>query len=357
MQREAELIELPPGFEISKSKIGGHFAFMKGAEWRTWVLALSPILLKNRLPPQHLKIWLKFVRANKLLAGPSITANEIDRAHMLLKQFCAECEEFFETTYMRGFLELDFADNFVTEKSRWFAGKPDFLKILTRLAPQLSPPLIDPTINAIEFDLNAFANYAEKWNGRLEVSGLEPLPPSTFPLDLKPYVPISNSYYDLLLAYYRHMYPYNIFKSYHIEDINAPGEMVGDMIQKMISIKILGQLYRSEEARSKKGIGIQALFSETNNNGNLVIHEGWQHTEMRYGRTAYFFVYRIRLDQEDVASITTQRSHGLMECCNHFHRMTLECILPVYRIFSPIAVAPNGPDKLVVIPLPRKTTG
>ncbi|KAG2206922.1 hypothetical protein INT45_013404 [Circinella minor] len=32
MQREAELIELPPGFEISNSKIGGHFAFMKGAE-------------------------------------------------------------------------------------------------------------------------------------------------------------------------------------------------------------------------------------------------------------------------------------------------------------------------------------
>ncbi|KAG2207642.1 hypothetical protein INT45_009692 [Circinella minor] len=30
MQREAELIKLPPGFDISKTKIGGHFAFMKG---------------------------------------------------------------------------------------------------------------------------------------------------------------------------------------------------------------------------------------------------------------------------------------------------------------------------------------
>ena len=59
----------------------------------------------------------------------------------------------------------------------------------------------------------------------------------------------------------------------------------------------------------------------------------------------------------DVASITAQRSHGLMEYCTHVHRMTWECILPVHRIFSPIAVAPNGPDKLVVIPLPRKTTG
>ncbi|KAG2208191.1 hypothetical protein INT45_000721 [Circinella minor] len=321
MQREAELIELPPGFDISKSKIGGHFAFMKGAEWRTWVLALSPILLKNRLPPQHLKILLKFVYANKLLASPSITKNEIEHAHMLLKQFCAECEKLyscqeitlnmhshlhlksqiydfsfiysvwnlnfehynsllksintnrknsFETTDMRGFLKLSFADNFVAEKSRWFAGEPDFIKLLTRLAPQLSPPSIDPTINAAKFDLNTFVNYAEKWNNRLEVSGWEQLPPSTYPLDLKPIVPINDTYYDLLLKYYRHMYPY-IFKSYQIEDINAPGEMVGDIIQKMPSIKILGQLYRSDEARSKKGINIQALFLETDNNGDPVI--------------------------------------------------------------------------------------
>ncbi|KAG2215330.1 hypothetical protein INT45_010128 [Circinella minor] len=136
------------------------------------------------------------------------------------------------------------------------------------------------------------------------------------------------------------MYPDNIFKSYYYEDINAPGEMV-------------------------------------DNNGNPVICEGQQYTEMRYGRIAYFFVHRIRLHQgdntdyfdhtfafvnwyaksSDIASIAAQRSHGLMECCNHFRRMTLKCILPVHRIFSPIAVAPNGRDKLVVIPLPRKTTG
>ncbi|KAG2206921.1 hypothetical protein INT45_013403 [Circinella minor] len=261
---------------------------------------------------------------------------------------------------MRGFLELGFADNFVTEKSHWFAGEPDFMKILKRLAPQLSPPSIDPTINATKFDLNTFVNYAEKWNGRLEVSGWEQLPPSTYPLALKPMVSINGDHYNLLVAYYRHMYPDNIFKSYYYEDINARGEKVGDMIHKMTSIKILGQLYRSDEARSKK-----------------VIREGQQYTEMRYGRIAYFFVHRIRLHQgdntdyfddtfafvnwyaksSDIASIAAQRSHDLMECCNHFRRMTLECILPVHRIFSPIAVAPNGPDKLVVIPLPRKTTG
>ncbi|KAG2210367.1 hypothetical protein INT45_004656, partial [Circinella minor] len=327
MQREAELIELPPGFNISKTKIGGHFAFMKGAEWRMWVLALSSILLKNHLPPQHLKIWLKFVCVNKLLAGPSITSNEIDRAHLLLKQFCIECEELygcqeitpnmhshvhlksqiydfgpiysvwnlnfecyngllksintnhkdsFETTYMCGFLELGFADNFVTEKSRWFAGEPDFIKILTRLTPHLSPPPIDLTINAAEFDLNTFINYAKKWNGRLEVSGWEPLLPSTLPLDLKPHISISDDRYELLLQYYRHMYLYDIFKSYHIEDVDAPGEMVGYIIQKMLSVKILGQLYRSDEARSKKGINVQALFLETDNNGNPVIREGRQ---------------------------------------------------------------------------------
>ncbi|KAG2212506.1 hypothetical protein INT45_000345 [Circinella minor] len=240
----------------------------------------------------------------------------------LLKSINTNRKDSFETTYMHGFLELGFADNFVAEKSRWFAGEPDFIKLLTRLAPQLSPPSIDPTINAAEFDLNTFVNYAEKWNGRLEVSGCEQLPPSTYPLDLKPIVPISDAHYDLLL--------------------------------------------KSDEARSKKGINIQALFLETDNNGDPVIRAGSQHTEMRYGRITYFFVHRIRIHQgsntgyfdhtfafvnwyaksTDIASIAAQRSHGLMEC-----------ILPIHRIFSPIAVAPNGPDKLVVIPLPRKTTG
>ena len=177
------------------------------------MLALSLILLKNHLPPQHLKIWLKFVCTNRLLTGPLINKKELNEAYRLLKEFCADCEELygcqeitlnmhshlhlmsqiedfsliysvwnfnferynrllksintnhkdsFETTYMRGFLELGFADNFIVEKSHWLAGKPDFMKILIRLAPQLSLPHIDTTINFNEFDLDTFVNYAEQ---------------------------------------------------------------------------------------------------------------------------------------------------------------------------------------------------
>ena len=94
-----------------------------------------------------------------------------ERYNGLLKSINTNRKDSFKTTYMRGFLELGFADNFVVEKSRWFAGGPDFIKILTRLAPQLTPPSIDLTINATEFDLNTFVNYAEKWNDGLVVSG------------------------------------------------------------------------------------------------------------------------------------------------------------------------------------------
>ena len=97
---------------------------------------------------------------------------------------------------------------------------------------------------------------------------------------------------------------------------------------------------------------------------------------MQYGRISYFFVHCVRLhlgrdagyfehtfafvhwyaQSLDAISITAQRSHALMEYSSHFHRMTWEYILLVHRIFSLIAVAPNGPDKLVVILLPHKTT-
>ena len=68
---------------------------MKSDEWRTWVVVLSPFLLKQRLSGEHFVNWLRYVDAVKLVTGPSITVEDIDIAHLLMKNFGKTCVELY----------------------------------------------------------------------------------------------------------------------------------------------------------------------------------------------------------------------------------------------------------------------
>ena len=68
---------------------------MKSDEWRTWVVVLSPFLLKQKLAGEHYTNWLRYVDAVKLVTGPSITVEDIDTAHLLMKNFGKTCVELY----------------------------------------------------------------------------------------------------------------------------------------------------------------------------------------------------------------------------------------------------------------------
>ncbi|KAG1439621.1 hypothetical protein G6F55_013690 [Rhizopus delemar] len=63
MQKEANDIILPAQYTPINQKIASDFSDLKADEWRTWCLALSPLLLKSRLPVRHKENWAKFVQA------------------------------------------------------------------------------------------------------------------------------------------------------------------------------------------------------------------------------------------------------------------------------------------------------
>ncbi|KAJ8651562.1 hypothetical protein O0I10_012870 [Lichtheimia ornata] len=95
MVESTDDIVLPLGYDIPKGKIKSGCAGFKSAEWRTWVVALSPILLKGRLLGDHWKVHLLFVGANRILAKPSLSIDEINEGHKKLQQFCMLYERLY----------------------------------------------------------------------------------------------------------------------------------------------------------------------------------------------------------------------------------------------------------------------
>lgn len=100
IEQLAKTVLLPPGYEAVVHKIGAKFSFMKAAEWKSWCLVYSPLLLFNVLPEKHFTHWMKFVDAFRLLCKPSITKTELDEANELLLSFCRECEKIYSSSFI-----------------------------------------------------------------------------------------------------------------------------------------------------------------------------------------------------------------------------------------------------------------
>ena len=258
MKLQLDGMDLPPGYELSARKIGQRCAFMTAAEWRVFTL-VSPLLLKGRLPRSHLDIWLLFVDANRILARPSIHVSEVQQAHNLLRAFCLAVSEMygdqeitpnmhthlhlattildfgpvhsywlfsferyngivksiatnhkdrFENTFMQTFLEMTFAEAFISNSGLDTANYPEVIDVFKKLVPSIEPPVIDITnqVNDV-FDLNAFIGLAENL-GDTAVTGSSYLPPSTYPsIKIRDATEhIQRDHYIQLCRFYRDIY-------------------------------------------------------------------------------------------------------------------------------------------------------
>lgn len=77
--------------------ISSNFGGFTASQWRTWTIIYSPIVLKDLLPKQHLRCWLLFVQACKLLTRRILPITDLDAADNLLKLFCKKFQELYGT--------------------------------------------------------------------------------------------------------------------------------------------------------------------------------------------------------------------------------------------------------------------
>ena len=59
----------------------------KGTEWRNWILYYAPIVLRDLLPERDYVLLVKLSEATFLLHQHSISAEELDKADTLLREF------------------------------------------------------------------------------------------------------------------------------------------------------------------------------------------------------------------------------------------------------------------------------
>ena len=71
-------------------KIASGFSGFTADQWQNWIVNFSPVCLKGILPTNHLRCWLLFVQACRLLCTRIITVEAIDQADKYLLQFCKQ---------------------------------------------------------------------------------------------------------------------------------------------------------------------------------------------------------------------------------------------------------------------------
>ena len=77
------------------TKISSGFSGFKAEQWRNWTLLFSLYSLKDILPHSHYNRWQLFVKACHLLCQRTITKTDIERANMLLNEYCSSFEKLY----------------------------------------------------------------------------------------------------------------------------------------------------------------------------------------------------------------------------------------------------------------------
>lgn len=72
----------------------------KAADWRSWILFYSPIVLKDRIPQREYSHWLKFVGMIHYLLGPSVCIQQVVKLKKEMAKFLLEYEELYGIEHM-----------------------------------------------------------------------------------------------------------------------------------------------------------------------------------------------------------------------------------------------------------------
>ena len=409
MQRLADTVLAPPSHSSMKRKIVGRFADMKASDWKSWCLIYSPFVLYKILPNDEFMNWMHFVTACRLIARPSLLRSEIIKAHEELLEFCRGCEILYggdfitpnmhmhghlmetlldfgpmygywlftferyngligdissngkdsiETTFAKRFIEQVHSSDFIRSISRHLRHVEE-LEFLQSLISR--PPTSTTTISLSSDDVYDVDDLVECSRGIVGSKGSEPLPAGALPKKMR-MVQISRSHYIHLVQFYRVAYQgQELFGDY--THCTGDESAVSPRIHKFKSLTLHGELYRSTESVSKKGSYIQALFEGRANNSTV---QSWS------GQILYFFAHDLRINGQTVrhhfALVRWLKEYSRQPFesayvelwCDSFRPLHTDSILPVQRIYSPVAVGlysmPRSHQRfLATIPLLNKT--
>lgn len=417
MKADGKKMLLPLGYDattlLEKLDKGAGFSQFTADDWRIWCVALSPVLLFGRLPSSKFRHWMLFVNANRMLAKPTITLDDAEKAHVLLHRFCSEMTMHYgdesvvpnmhfhmhikagiedygpiygywlfnferyngnikqirsnrktgvECTFARGFLRAVHLDDYL--ESVYGPGESEVGDVLKKFVDgKKTAGVADEELTEISrqyYEQSSFLSMATS----TVPFGYEPLPMATVSKLKKPTfrTRISDQHYLHLLQYYQQTYG-NYFCS-HDDFPTTSQSLVSNEIEKINSISILNQKYNCVNGRSERGSYIRAVPIINDNRNQLVPAE-----------VQYFFQHKVLVRSSNGSSrwlihtfafvrwfkqysqiFPSYEERGLEVWRNEFEEDGYYSILPVHRIHSAVGVMEWLPleNLNVVIPIERK---
>lgn len=95
IERRVGLLHVPSDVGRIARNISKCYTSLKADEWKHWTMIFSMFSLRGILPTKYLNMWSLFVNACFLICRRSITPDEVDQAHLLLRMFCKSFEAEF----------------------------------------------------------------------------------------------------------------------------------------------------------------------------------------------------------------------------------------------------------------------
>lgn len=376
------------------------------------------------MPTKYLDNWMLFVNACRLILRPAIQQIDVDKAHSLFLQFLIGCEKLYPKITINQHLQShlkEAIENFSTPYAFWLFSfercngylgsfntnnrnveltfmkkfwevsrlKSNSIGMMTRIfnsssssaasnfllgdfMDYLDDHIFDRDIHSTRirknreegYDPIVSFNYATDF--ATNVTGSEPLPFGTVP-DLKnrilvKKVDMAHEHYQSLKEFYKDTYGFD-------EDM-----FVSKTAEKFSSVRLHGKTYNCAESRSEKGTNVQCLFLSQ----IRAVPEAWP------GKVMYFF----RHEQKKTTQSTVKTAHvfafvrfyspysnsnatrkfekqGLEVWSSKYAPISRDCIVPLLRIYSQVAVAKkqirrravqntdNSSFPIVIIPLQR----
>ena len=278
-----------------------------------------------------------------------------------LKDIDTNQKDSFEMTFMRRFLQKTGARDFVWSFEALFHNRQHHSHFLNCFLDLLQP--IPQAVNIIHRQFNPHESYALSTNIRnaASVTGSELLPPDAYPLNCGSKTFMPERLYNFLLSFYRDVYGDHLV---HYTNAGEGRLFVGNRYCKMKTITLMDQNYHSVEARSRRGAHAQVLFHVDDRDAAMAwpceIQFFFRHLQVVDDiPTEHVFAYvrwhNIHGDNDGRRFV----DHFLETWGSSFCVEAMDCIVPVYCLYSQIAVVKYGGQtsanaRTVMIPLHKK---